>query len=74
MKLHSGDGSELMVVNALKSEGSNLVVEGTLMGAMPIQAVLTPGELRAAFKLLNLKTLAFILGMLFRRSTNAREQ
>jgi hypothetical protein len=67
MKLHAGDGSELMEVNALKTEGGNLIVEGTLMGAMPIQAVLTPGELRTAFKLLSLKTLGFILGMLFRR-------
>jgi hypothetical protein len=67
MKLHAGDGSELMEVNALKTQGSNLIVEGTIMGAMPIQAVLTPAELRAAFKLLRLKTLAFIVGMLFRK-------
>jgi hypothetical protein len=67
MKLHAGDGSELMEVNALKTQGSNLIVEGTIMGAMPIQAVLTPAELRAAFKLLRLKTLGFIVGMLFRK-------
>lgn len=67
MKLHGGDGSELMEVNALKTEGSNLIVQGTIMGAMPIQAVLTPGELRSAFKLLTLRTLVFIVRMLFRR-------
>ena len=67
MKLHAADGSELMEVNALKRRGGNLIVEGTIMGAMPIQAVLTPAELRAAFKLLGLKTLGFIVGMLFRR-------
>jgi len=67
MKLYAGDGSELMQVNAMKSEGNCLIIEGTIMGAMPIQAVLTPAELRSSFKLVGFKTIAFIIGMLFRK-------
>ena len=67
MKLQTGDNSELMEVRALRTEGNCLIVEGTIMGAMPIQAVLRPAELRAGFKLLNLRIVLFIVGMLFRK-------
>jgi hypothetical protein len=67
MKLYGSDNSELMEVSALRPEANRLVVEGTIMGAMPIRAVLTPAELRSALRLLNFKTMVFILGMLFRK-------
>ena len=67
MKLLTSDQSELMEVSALKSEGNNLVVVGTIMGAMPVEAVLTPAEMRKAFKLLSLSLVIFIFCMLFRR-------
>ena len=67
MKLYTGDNSELMEVRALRREGNDLIVEGTIMGAMPISAVLRPAELRGMFKLLSLKTFLFIIGMFFRK-------
>lgn len=67
MKLLTSDQSELMEVSALKSDSGNLVVVGTIMGAMPVEAVLTPSEMRKAFKLLSLSLVFFIVGMLFRR-------
>jgi hypothetical protein len=67
MKLLTSDQSELMEVSGLKSEGNNLIVVGTIMGAMPVEAVLTPAQLRQAFKLLSLGILFFIVGMLFKK-------
>ena len=37
------------------------------MGAMPMRAVLRPSELRRGFSLLNLKIMANLIAMLFRR-------
>ena len=70
MKLITSDQSELMEVSALKTEGSNLVVVGTIMGAMPVEAVLTPSELRKVFKLLSFGLVFFIFKMLFSKSGN----
>ena len=67
MKLLTSDSSELMDVSALKTEGRNLVVVGTIMGAMPVEAVLTPAEMRRAFRLLSASLVVFIIRMLFWR-------
>ena len=67
MKLITSENSELMEVTALKTDGGNLVVVGTIMGAMPIEAVLTPAELRRSLKLLSFALVYFIVKMLFRR-------
>jgi hypothetical protein len=68
MKLFTTDNSELMAVSAIQAEGRNLVVEGTIMGAMPVRAVLKPAELRAALKLMSLGTMWSAFLMLFRGS------
>ena len=44
-----------------------LLIEGKIMGAMPMKAVLRPAELRAALKFASLKNIFAILGMLLRR-------
>lgn len=67
MKLMTDDGNELMEVSAVRAQDSSVVVCGTIMGAMPIEAVLTPAELRKAFKLLNVRLVLTILGMLFKK-------
>lgn len=67
MKLITSDNNELMDVSALRSDGSALIVSGTIMGAMPVEAVLTPAELRKVFKLLNFKLVLFVIGMLFKK-------
>jgi hypothetical protein len=68
MKLKTSDGMELMEVAGFSQEEGNLIIEGTIMGAMPVRAVLSPEELRGALKLLDAKTVFFGLGMLFRKS------
>ena len=66
MKLTGPDNSELMTVSALERDGSDLVIKGKVFGTMPMTARLTPQQARAAFKLLNLRTILFILTLPFR--------
>jgi hypothetical protein len=68
MKLYTTDNSELMEVYKIYPENGNLMVEGTIMGAMPVRAVVKPGEVRRALCLMSFKTLLFAFFMLFRGS------
>jgi hypothetical protein len=58
---------ELMTVRKIERDGNTLVIRGKIFGAMPMVAKLTPGEARAALRLLDAKTIWFLLTMLFRR-------
>jgi hypothetical protein len=65
MQLYTADNTELMEVSALRPADSNLIVSGTIMGAMPIEAVLTPVELRKLFRLLSFGLILHLVKMLF---------
>lgn len=67
MQLVTSDNTELMDVSALRAQDDKLVVSGTIMGTMPIEAVLTPAELRKFFKLLNVSLVFHVLKMFFKR-------
>ena len=67
MKLVSSDGGELMTVNALKRDGNQLLIQGKVFGAMPLDARLGPGAARAALKLLTPGLIWFLLTLPFRR-------
>ena len=67
MKLTGPDKSELMTVSAIERDGDDLLIKGKVFGAMPMAARLTPDQARAAFKLLDLKTILFILTLPLRR-------
>ena len=68
MKLYSSDNSDLMEVKKIYREENNLVIEGTIMGAMPIRAKLKPAEVRKALSMMDIKTIFFAMSMLFRFS------
>jgi hypothetical protein len=68
MKIYDASDQELMTVREIAREGDYLVIRGKIFGAMPMAAKLTPKEARAALKLLDFKTILFIVSMLFRRS------
>jgi hypothetical protein len=68
MKIYDATDTELMQVRSIEREGSNLVVRGKIFGAMPMVAKVTPAEARAAFRLLDFKTILFIITLLFRRA------
>ncbi len=67
MKLYTPEKTALIDVTAVRPHGTGLLIEGKIMGAMPMKAVLRPSELRAGFRLLTLRTVATLLAMLFRR-------
>ena len=52
----------------IERQGNTLVIRGKIFGAMPMVAKLTPAEARAALRLLDLRTMLFLLTMLFRKS------
>jgi hypothetical protein len=56
-----------MDVSSIERDGNDLVIKGKVFGTMPMTARLTPEQARAAFKLLNLRTILFILTLPFRR-------
>ena len=58
---------ELMAIRKIERDGNRLVIRGKIFGAMPMVAKLTPGEARAALKLLDFRTMLFIVSMLFRK-------
>jgi hypothetical protein len=67
MKIYDANNQELMQVRSLAGEDGSLVIRGKIFGAMPMVAKLTPQEARAALKLLDFKTVLFLLTLLFRR-------
>jgi hypothetical protein len=67
MKLVGPDKGELMTVSALERDGNDLVIKGKVFGTMPMTARLTPGQARAALKLLDLRTMLFLLTLPFRK-------
>lgn len=69
MKIYAQDGSELMDVSAIQRDGNKLMVKGKIFQSMPMTARLTPEEARKGMKLVNFKTLMFLLTFLFRSST-----
>ncbi len=66
MKLYSPDKSTLMEVRTVKDHPEGLVVEGKIMGAMPMKAIVRPEEMRAALKLLSFRIVLKVIGMLLR--------
>jgi hypothetical protein len=67
MKIYDANDGELMQVRSIEREDNVLVIRGKIFGAMPMVAKVTPREARAALKLLDFKTILFLLSMLFRR-------
>lgn len=67
MKLFTPEKTELIDVTGVKSDVRGLLIEGKIMGALPMRAVLTPAELRRAFSLLTWRVAAQVVAMLFRR-------
>jgi hypothetical protein len=67
MKIYDANNQELMQVRSLAGEDGNLVIRGKIFGAMPMVAKVTPKEARAALKLIDFKTVLFLLTLLFRK-------
>ncbi len=67
-RILDANDKELMAIRKIEADGNTLVIRGKIFGAMPMVARLTPAEARAALRLLDLRTMLFLLTLLFRRS------
>jgi hypothetical protein len=67
MKIYDSDNRQLMRITSIARDGSELVIRGEIFGSMPLTAKLRPEDARAAFALLDRKTLWCLLTLLFRR-------
>jgi hypothetical protein len=67
MKIYDANDQELMTVRAIAGEDGKLVIRGKIFGAMPMVAKISPKEARAALKLLDFRTILFIISLLYRR-------
>ncbi|MBA4089032.1 MAG: hypothetical protein C0494_00390 [Sphingobium sp.] len=67
MKILDAQDKELMTVRKIEREGDALIIRGKIFGAMPMVAKLTPAQARAALRLLDWRTILFLLTILFRK-------
>ena len=72
MKLYTPEKTVLMDITAIKPHPDGLQIEGKIMGAMPMKAILRPEEMRGAFKLVNVSLCMKALGMLLRGRPKAK--
>lgn len=69
MKIFDGQNQELMIIRKLEKQGNDLLITGKIFGSMPMKAKVKPQEARAALRMLDAKTIWFLLTLLFRKST-----
>jgi len=67
VKIYGPDNREMMTISAIERQEDELVLKGKIFGAMPLTAKVRPEEMRAALKLLDLRTFLFIASLAFRR-------
>jgi len=67
MKFYTPEKTVLMDITAVKPHPDGLMIEGKIMGAMPMKAILRPEEMRAAFRLVKPGMYLTVLRTLFRR-------
>jgi hypothetical protein len=72
MKLYTQDQTILMDITAVRPHAAGVVIEGKIMGTIPMKAVLRPEELRAGFRLLTPGLLVRLVAMLFRKSAKTK--
>lgn len=66
MNVYGADDKVLMSISSIERVGSTLLIKGSIFGTLPLSAKLRPEEVRAALKLMSLKTIFFLLTLAFR--------
>lgn len=67
MKLITTEGTDLLDVTAITATSEGLVIEGQIMGAMPMKALLRPAELRRGLRFARPRIVFALVCMLFRK-------
>lgn len=67
MKLLLNNNTGLMEVSKIQVDGGRVIIHGTILGTIPVRAVLLSNEMRSGLSLLNFRTILAILRiMIFR--------
>ncbi|MHC8378414.1 hypothetical protein ACYZT3_21145 [Pseudomonas sp. MDT1-16] len=74
MKLFTLDKTILMDVTAVRKHEQGILIEGKIMGTMPMKTVLRPEELRSALKFASPGLIWTLLTMLFRKPVQAKKK
>ena len=69
MRFFTPEGSELIEIMTVTPERDRVLIQGKIMGAMPMKVVLKPEQLRQGFKFLTPGLVFTLVTMLFRRSS-----
>lgn len=72
MKIYTPEKAELLRVTAVQTHPDGVLIQGKIMGSMPMKAILRPEELRAGFAFLTPRLAWQLLTMLFRISSTKR--
>jgi hypothetical protein len=64
VKLYTPERTELIDISVIETHAEGLLIEGKIMGTLPMQALLTAPELRRALGLLSVRIVLKALGML----------
>jgi hypothetical protein len=67
MKLYTPESTELIDVTSVTPHENGIEIEGTIMGTMPMRAVLRASELRKGMRFLRRGLVWTLVTMLFRR-------
>jgi hypothetical protein len=65
MRVFTPDGTELMTITSVEATAEGILIGGTIMGAMPLKGLISPCELQAGRKFINLGLIWRALRMLF---------
>lgn len=57
MRMFTTDRSELMEISSIRAEDGKVIVSGNIMGAMPVQAVISGSEMRKGYSMVSFGTL-----------------
>jgi hypothetical protein len=68
VRFFTPEGGELIEIMTVKPERGGILIQGKIMGAMPMKAVLKPEQLRQGFRFLTPRLVLTLITMLFTRS------
>lgn len=73
MKFFTLDKTILMDLSTVTPHEQGILIEGKIMGTMPMKVVLRPEELRTGLKLISPRLIFALLSMLFRKSSEQKK-
>jgi len=73
MKFFTLDKTILMDLSTVTPHEQGILIEGKIMGTMPMKVVLRPEELRTGLKLISPRLIFALLSMLFRKSSQQKK-